>query len=288
MPTGPRHHRTRSAGPEAGSVDPGTTPPRTDSPTVIPVDAADRGPRLGAGTAATKDQDRQGGFRWTSWTSPPICSCSTSEVAETVRWHGSHVTVDEYQDTDAAQQRLLDSILGDGQDLCVVGDPRQAIYSWKGAEPSHQTRFCDSVSGTARVVRPDQELPLQRSDSRLGESPGPTTQQRRAAGRRLDRDGPVAQGHPTRQTSRRRQLGSPAPPARPWRPGLRLLEIARPVPLQRHPGPLRGKACARAGTSPPSSPTTHLLRTQRDPPLHPGSVPAGSSGRSTADAPGSS
>jgi DNA helicase-2/ATP-dependent DNA helicase PcrA len=63
------------------------------------------------------------------------------EVAAAVRHRWSHVTVDEYQDTDPAQQRLLDAILGDGRDVCVVGDPRQAIYSWKGADPVYLTGF---------------------------------------------------------------------------------------------------------------------------------------------------
>jgi DNA helicase-2/ATP-dependent DNA helicase PcrA len=63
------------------------------------------------------------------------------EVAEAVRRRWAHVTVDEYQDTDPAQQRLLDAIVGDRRDLCVVGDPRQAIYSWKGADPTYLTRF---------------------------------------------------------------------------------------------------------------------------------------------------
>ncbi len=63
------------------------------------------------------------------------------EVAEAVRERWRHVTVDEYQDTDPAQQRFLDAIVGEGRDLCVVGDPRQAIYSWKGADPSYLTGF---------------------------------------------------------------------------------------------------------------------------------------------------
>src|SRR5581483_2902304 len=40
-----------------------------------------------------------------------------------------------------AQQRLLELVVGDGDDICVVGDPRQAIYSWKGADPSYLTGF---------------------------------------------------------------------------------------------------------------------------------------------------
>ena len=62
-------------------------------------------------------------------------------VAGAVRDRWAHVTVDEYQDTDPAQQRLLDAILGDGRDVCVVGDPRQAIYSFKGADPVYLTGF---------------------------------------------------------------------------------------------------------------------------------------------------
>jgi DNA helicase-2/ATP-dependent DNA helicase PcrA len=64
-----------------------------------------------------------------------------SEVAQTVRRRWAHVTVDEYQDTDPAQQRLLEAILGDCRDICVVGDPRQAIYSWKGADTTYLSGF---------------------------------------------------------------------------------------------------------------------------------------------------
>jgi DNA helicase-2/ATP-dependent DNA helicase PcrA len=64
-----------------------------------------------------------------------------SEVAQSVRRCWAHVTVDEYQDTDPAQQRLLEAILGDGRDICVVGDPRQAIYSWKGADTTYLSGF---------------------------------------------------------------------------------------------------------------------------------------------------
>ncbi|MET0839151.1 MAG: ATP-dependent DNA helicase [Marmoricola sp.] len=45
-----------------------------------------------------------------------------------------HVFVDEYQDTDPGQVRLLQSIAGDGADLTVVGDPHQSIYAFRGAE----------------------------------------------------------------------------------------------------------------------------------------------------------
>ncbi|MDQ6947932.1 MAG: ATP-dependent helicase [Actinomycetota bacterium] len=66
-----------------------------------------------------------------------------AEVAERVRRRWAYVTVDEYQDTDPAQQRLLDAVLGAGDDLCVVGDPRQAIYSFKGADPGYLNGFTE-------------------------------------------------------------------------------------------------------------------------------------------------
>ncbi len=44
------------------------------------------------------------------------------------------VFVDEYQDTDPAQEELLRALAGDGRDLIVVGDPDQSIYGFRGAE----------------------------------------------------------------------------------------------------------------------------------------------------------
>ena len=46
-------------------------------------------------------------------------------------------TVDEYQDVNLLQQQLLELWLGDGDDLCVVGDDYQSIYAFTGAGPEH-------------------------------------------------------------------------------------------------------------------------------------------------------
>jgi DNA helicase II / ATP-dependent DNA helicase PcrA len=46
-------------------------------------------------------------------------------------------TVDEYQDVNLLQQTLLDHWVGDRDDLCVVGDDYQSIYSFTGATPEH-------------------------------------------------------------------------------------------------------------------------------------------------------
>jgi DNA helicase II / ATP-dependent DNA helicase PcrA len=51
------------------------------------------------------------------------------------RWRHRHLFVDEFQDVNPLQLRLLDAWRGDAYDLCVVGDPHQAIYGWNGADP---------------------------------------------------------------------------------------------------------------------------------------------------------
>ncbi|MGZ8736337.1 MAG: ATP-dependent helicase [Nocardioides sp.] len=56
------------------------------------------------------------------------------EVRADLRGRFSHVFVDEYQDTDPSQVRLLQALAGDGRNLVVVGDPDQSIYGFRGAE----------------------------------------------------------------------------------------------------------------------------------------------------------
>jgi len=59
------------------------------------------------------------------------------DASETFRAQYRAFTVDEYQDVNLLQQRLLDLWLGDRDDLCVVGDDYQSIYSFTGAGPEH-------------------------------------------------------------------------------------------------------------------------------------------------------
>ena len=63
-----------------------------------------------------------------------------------------YFVVDEYQDVNPLQKLLLDAWLGDRDDLCVVGDPHQVIYSFTGATPSYLTGFTAEFPG-ATVVR---------------------------------------------------------------------------------------------------------------------------------------
>jgi superfamily I DNA/RNA helicase/RecB family exonuclease len=58
----------------------------------------------------------------------------TDEVRTALRSRYRAVFVDEYQDTDPAQVRLLQALAGDGADLVAVGDPDQSIYAFRGAD----------------------------------------------------------------------------------------------------------------------------------------------------------
>jgi DNA helicase II / ATP-dependent DNA helicase PcrA len=73
-------------------------------------------------------------------------------AALAVRDRYSYFVVDEYQDVNPLQKLLLDTWLGDRDDLCVVGDPRQTIYSFTGATPAYLTGFAAEFPG-ARVIR---------------------------------------------------------------------------------------------------------------------------------------
>ncbi|WP_395109949.1 UvrD-helicase domain-containing protein [Actinomadura sp. SCN-SB] len=63
------------------------------------------------------------------------------EVAAQVREQYRYFVVDEFQDVNPLQKLLLDAWLGDRDDLCVVGDPNQTIYSFTGASPSYLLGF---------------------------------------------------------------------------------------------------------------------------------------------------
>ncbi|MBV9484544.1 MAG: ATP-dependent DNA helicase UvrD2 [Frankiaceae bacterium] len=76
-------------------------------------------------------------------------------IAAEVHERYRHFTVDEYQDVSPLQQRLLDAWLADRDDLCVVGDPNQTIYSFTGASPSYLREFGKRFPGATlvRLVR---------------------------------------------------------------------------------------------------------------------------------------
>ncbi|MGY1857853.1 ATP-dependent helicase [Modestobacter sp. SYSU DS0290] len=63
------------------------------------------------------------------------------ELLRTERERARWLFVDEYQDTDPAQVELVELLAGGGGDLVVVGDPDQAIYAFRGAEPRGIVEF---------------------------------------------------------------------------------------------------------------------------------------------------
>ncbi len=83
------------------------------------------------------------------------------DIADTVRGQYQHFVVDEYQDVSPLQQRLLELWVGDRQNLCVVGDASQTIYSFTGATPDHlldfRTRHPDST--VVKLVRDYRSTP---------------------------------------------------------------------------------------------------------------------------------
>ena len=78
-----------------------------------------------------------------------------SEFAASVRWRTRHLFVDEMQDVNPAQFRLLTAMLADEPDLFVVGDPNQSVYGFNGADPTLLDRLPEILRGT-RVIRLDE------------------------------------------------------------------------------------------------------------------------------------
>ncbi len=70
-------------------------------------------------------------------------------IAQSLRDRWPLISVDEYQDIDAAQYRLLRLLAGDGRGLTVIGDPDQAIYGFRGADVDLFLRFGRDYPGAA-------------------------------------------------------------------------------------------------------------------------------------------
>jgi DNA helicase-2/ATP-dependent DNA helicase PcrA len=61
-----------------------------------------------------------------------------------------HLIVDEYQDINPAQERLIELLTGEGVELCVVGDDDQAIYQWRGSDVRNIVTFDQRYPNVAR------------------------------------------------------------------------------------------------------------------------------------------
>ena len=129
-------------------------------------------------------------------------------VAQEFRDRYRCFVVDEYQDVTPLQQRVLTAWLGERDDLTVVGDANQTIYSFTGATPRFLLDFCPPVSrrggGAARA-----RLPVHAAGGVAGQ-PG---HRRRSRPRRGQQ---AASGRPTRPRPAPRP--SPSTPTRSPRP----------------------------------------------------------------------
>lgn len=81
----------------------------------------------------------------------PVFFFQTSPLAATIRDRFSFILVDEYQDTNHAQYLFCRFLAGKHHNICVVGDPDQSIYSWRGADINNILTFEKDFPG-AKVI----------------------------------------------------------------------------------------------------------------------------------------
>ena len=86
-----------------------------------------------------------------------------AEARARVRQQYPWVCIDEYQDVDEQQVRLIGQLVPPDGNICAIGDPDQAIYGFRGADVRFFTRFPEDFPG-ARVMRLDRNY---RSDRNI-------------------------------------------------------------------------------------------------------------------------
>jgi DNA helicase-2/ATP-dependent DNA helicase PcrA len=80
---------------------------------------------------------------------------ANKDIRDKWKNHFKHIMIDEYQDTNAAQYQLVKLLVNDEQNICVVGDDWQSIYSWRGADFTNILNFERDFAG-AKVVKLEQ------------------------------------------------------------------------------------------------------------------------------------
>ena len=80
---------------------------------------------------------------------------TNDEVRERYARQFEYVLVDEYQDTNKVQYKLIRQLTGEHKNVCVVGDDDQSIYKWRGADITNIFNFERDYPGT-RVIKLEQ------------------------------------------------------------------------------------------------------------------------------------
>ncbi|MER5947042.1 ATP-dependent DNA helicase [Streptomyces sp. NPDC001904] len=116
--------------------------------------------------------DMQGVLDYAELVQRAVLLAHRTEVAEQLAAQYDAVFVDEYQDTDPAQVRLLQALAGGGRTLVAFGDPDQSIYAFRGADVNgildFPQAFPQSLRGTAGAPAPVEVLTTsRRSGARL-------------------------------------------------------------------------------------------------------------------------
>jgi len=75
-----------------------------------------------------------------------------ADIRDTLSTRFRYIMVDEYQDTNPAQFRLLKALTSTHKNICVVGDDDQSIYAWRGADPEHILGFDQQFYGTKKII----------------------------------------------------------------------------------------------------------------------------------------
>jgi DNA helicase-2/ATP-dependent DNA helicase PcrA len=121
-------------------------------------------------------------------------------MAAAVRGQYHHLVVDEYQDVSPLQQALLDQWLGGSDQLCVVGDPNQTIYTFAGASPAFLLGFGERHPGATvvRLVRDYRSTPqvVALANAVLRGAAASDRTRLELVAQRPDGPAPVLRGHP--------------------------------------------------------------------------------------------
>jgi len=98
------------------------------------------------------------------------------EILEKYQKRFEHLLVDEFQDTNELQFQVARLLAMKSQNICVVGDPDQSIYSWRHADPTNLTDFQSNFKNT-NIVTLDQsyrssQIILEAADAVIGNNNG--------------------------------------------------------------------------------------------------------------------